>query len=1121
MNHLADLPDSLRPRTVYLADMPAPRRVEVPENAGQTALLPIWRDESGEPILDPQGQPIILGDGGKSHFTNFTSDDGLALDAVSCSMLDRFGNIWFGTPGGGISRYDGKAFTTFTIAQGLARNSILDIIEDRAGNIWIATGGGGVSKYDGQSFVTYTTAQGLGHNFIYRMLEDSAGHIWFATKGGGVSKYDGQSFTTFTTDDGLANNVIISIAEDKAGHIWLGTKGGNITHYDGQRFRALPPTEGRPSTIVLDIAADRNGNIWFATGGGGVAKYDGQTFTTFTTAQGLGHNAVHSVLEDKNGHLWFGTFGGGVSRYDGRTFRTYTTGQELAANIIYCILEDKTGNLWFGTDGGGVSRYSGPAFTSFTTAQGLADNTIWSIAEDESGQLWFGTNGAGVSRFDGQSFRTFTYAQGLGDDVIYSIFKDKRGHLWFGTRGKGVSRYDGQTFQTFTTQQGLIENTVWSILEDEAGNIWLGTDGGGLSKFDGESFTNYKSASGMPAISSLCDSAGDLWFGTRGAGLLRFDGESFCTYTIAQGLANDLVFCIFEDKSGNIWLGTDDGLSVLPAGQGRQEREKLGSSSPKGQADGPLFRTFTTADGLADNFVTHVLQLPDGRMAVGTNLGITLFNTADNCTRLTDIASYNSQTGYPVKDVNVGQNCMFLDSQGTIWAGTGSNKTGLVRFDVAALPDNKLPPAVVIQSIRIENEPICWHQLPPKGKNEYRRDSSTILFQAYLAYNKTLSAAQKDSMVSRFGDIQFDGITPFYPLPENLVLPYEHNQISFEFAAIDTYKPFLVNYQYKLDGYDRGWSPISNRSSASFGNIHEGTYTFVLKAQAANGTWTAPVTYTFRVLPPWYRTWWAYTIYVALFVLSIGVFSKWRERTLKAEKEKLERTVEERTEELVQQNIIVEKEKKRSDELLLNILPEEVAEELKAKGSAEAKYYDEVTVLFTDFIDFTQLSEKLVPKDLVAEINACFSAFDLIMQRHGVEKIKTVGDAYMAVGGLPTANATHATDVVNAALDIQAFMRDHKANKRSAGEPFFEVRIGAHTGPVVAGIVGIKKFQYDIWGDTVNTASRMESSAEAGKINISGTTYALVSTAFACTYRGKVQAKGKGEIDMYFVEGRS
>lgn len=219
-----------------------------------------------------------------------------------------------------------------------------------------------------------------------------------------------------------------------------------------------------------------------------------------------------------------------------------------------------------------------------------------------------------------------------------------------------------------------------------------------------------------------------------------------------------------------------------------------------------------------------------------------------------------------------------------------------------------------------------------------------------------------------------------------------------------------------------------------------------------------------------------------------------------------------------QQKRIIEREKKRSDELLLNILPAETAEELKATGTARAKDFEEVTVMFTDFKNFTALSEKLEAQELVNDLHYCFSAFDDIIGKYRVEKIKTIGDSYMCAGGLPVPNQTHAEDMVKAAIEIHNFVQQETEKRKAVGKTFFEMRIGIHTGPVVAGIVGTQKFAYDIWGDTVNIAARMESSGEVGKINISETTYALVKNQFSCTHRGKVEAKNKGEIDMYFLE---
>ena len=216
--------------------------------------------------------------------------------------------------------------------------------------------------------------------------------------------------------------------------------------------------------------------------------------------------------------------------------------------------------------------------------------------------------------------------------------------------------------------------------------------------------------------------------------------------------------------------------------------------------------------------------------------------------------------------------------------------------------------------------------------------------------------------------------------------------------------------------------------------------------------------------------------------------------------------------------VVVVKGKKRSEELLLNILPFETAQELKKKGYAETKNFESATVLFTDFKGFTTISELLSPKELITEIDTCFKGIDRIMEKYQIEKIKTIGDAYMAAGGLPNKNTSHPLDVVMAAQEILLLIEGLKQERIEKNLPYFDIRIGVHTGPVIAGIVGFKKFSYDIWGDTVNIASRMESSGEINKINVSGATYECIKEHYQCTYRGKIEAKNKGKIDMYFVD---
>ncbi len=399
-------------------------------------------------------------------------------------------------------------------------------------------------------------------------------------------------------------------------------------------------------------------------------------------------------------------------------------------------------------------------------------------------------------------------------------------------------------------------------------------------------------------------------------------------------------------------------------------------------------------------------------------------------------------------------------SDGDIYVSTG---IGCLRFDPNQVPDPVSPGEVLFTTLLVESE----------------------------------SGETKQSLL---------GIKEFQ-------ISYRENFVEIDFAPLNFDLDGKINYEYMLDGGSGVWVDIKQETKVSFLDIPHGDYELKVRGRNDWDEYGPVSSISFQVSPPWWFSKIAIFGYSFLLVLVVLLYNRFRTTQLLRRQKKLELIVEERTEQITL-------ERDRSESLLLNILPSEIAEELKHNGQAQAKKINHVTVLFTDFKGFTKYSEKVSPESLVRDLHESFTAFDEIMVKHGVEKIKTIGDAYMAAGGLPTPNETHAQDVLAAAFEIRDFIEAGKAKKIANGLPYFEIRIGIHTGPVVAGIVGVKKFSYDIWGDTVNTASRMESSGHEGRVNISQTTYELVKdlSNYRFESRGKITAKGKGELEMFFVE---
>jgi adenylate cyclase len=317
--------------------------------------------------------------------------------------------------------------------------------------------------------------------------------------------------------------------------------------------------------------------------------------------------------------------------------------------------------------------------------------------------------------------------------------------------------------------------------------------------------------------------------------------------------------------------------------------------------------------------------------------------------------------------------------------------------------------------------------------------------------------------------------------------------------------------QYRIASIEKEKSKISKALSATGDSLENATF----EAQAASARAMAEEEKSKRTQTQLY---FSYGGIALLLIFSSVLFSLFRSRNI-ANKRLAEQNIKikKQADELEQRGKELHIEKEKSEKLLLNILPAKVAEELKEKNYAAPRSYEMVTVLFTDFKGFTSIAEKMSPEEIIRELNTIFSEFDRICKEYNLEKIKTIGDAYMCAGGIPEPNTTNHLDAIKAALEMQQYMKVLADKKQARGENYFELRLGINTGPIVAGVVGESKFAYDIWGDTVNLASRMESAGEVGMVNISNNTYELVKDNFDCTYRGRISVKNKGEVEMYFV----
>jgi class 3 adenylate cyclase/streptogramin lyase len=678
--------------------------------------------------------------------------------------------------------------------------------------------------------------------------------------------------------------------------------------------------------------------------------------------------------------------------------------------------------------------------------------------------------------------------------------EDDKGNVWIGTEGGGMCYFDKKLghFRIFrhdpSNVHSLGSDEVYSLEFDHAGRLWIGTSNGlnfiepGSNQIERYAFPE-RNFNSQTIIQLYVDSRGFLWISWSLEGITRLNIETgeLKNYWRHPDSGFGDVSCIMEDFMGQMWFGSrTSGLCKLNILQNKATYFKsesspsthLGSNSiyalhqdSKGriwigtrgagldlillQEDGTQqFKSFTTAQGLTDNWVYGINEDDKGNIWITSSEGLSIIKS--NSSEIQSLKLISANQGAFHKGEHSG--LLYLGSEG---------------FDFFAPESMQLPPP-----------------------------SSHMVVNNIKKYNREQRTGIPEPIPGLF-------------TKEEIELSYKDNIVEIDFLNISYDSQNERAYAYMMENFNKEWIHIGTQRSITFTGLPPGNYHFKVRPVLPSGQLGAGMAgIRMHIAPPWYFNSITKIMYLLLFIALIFGYIHLRTKSLKTRQRQLELVVEERTQQLKLKNEEVTQQRERSDALLLNILPRDVAEELKTAGRTSPVKYDDVSVLFADFKEFTNIVATIPGTKLVEELDDLFERFDEIMEEEGLEKIQTIGDAYLAVSGLPKTAPDHAQRCVKAAIRMISYLD----NRNLVSSLKWKIRIGIHSGPVIAGIVGKKKFSYNIFGDTVNIAARIQTKSEEGRINVSAYTHELLKGKYSFTYRGKIDAKGKGEIDMYFVD---
>jgi len=964
-------------------------------------------------------------------------------------------------------------------------------------------------------------------------------------------------------------NKNLSITQDTNGIIILGNSNG-ILQYNGSQWN-LTETNGLPVVAQNnkgDILVGRNGDI-------GVLKYKRTKaeiisifdslsvkniyekvdqivpvgkkiyFTTDTQLYSLTQFGISAIVKHpdinifKHNGLFVFLEGKGLYKLMDNELTQLFKAEQIDGKVQCLIGWNK--QILFSTSESILYtiKDNNPAKLSAEAKNYLLRHSISDIVKIDSNLLAIGTYSGGIVLLDKnlKIINVLNKNTNLFDAQINKLFRDKNFNLW-ALHNDGLSRIELSTGISYFSAKNGIEGNVHSIKKHN-NLLYLATSRGiyYMEKNDDNHFQTiqFKKIKGLKANCYKFHVFDDklITISDKGAYTIK-NGKAFLfnnkfkgSFTTSHNFRSKKEYFIIGDNRGLFLVEYANGLFIH---KGRFPKINQHVTSIAEDEEGHLwvsikrkgiYRISSFSDNLKQIEYKYyppetILEKKTAWIELYPTSNGILFSTSEGLYRFNNkedtfykdtilAKDYKNKWVFPIVE----------DDEGNLWFNVVSKNNNSKNKLIVKKKNKNKPQKTIhlslnriknfyIKTIKPENENIVWFG----GPDGVVRIDFNQLKQERTSFTTLISEVNIDK----------DSVLAYHIKNNNQYnapkINHSYNNLRFEFTATHFISEKEILFSTFLEGYDDNWSKWSTQNFKEYTNLSRGKYTFKVKTKDIYGNISKPATYRFSIKPPVYKTWYAYLIYFVFIGLLLFILFKWRAYFYAKEKFKLENIISERTE-----DVLLQKEK--TDRLIERLLPRETVSELKSGRKAGPYHYNMVTVLFGDIQGFTKITEnleKVNATQLLDKLDKFFLEFDSIVEKHNIEKIKTIGDAYMCAGGIPDENHTNPIEVVVAAMEMQNYMKQLKQETDEISN-IWDLRIGIDTGPIIAGVIGRSKANYDIWGSTVNMASRMEASGNPGKINITGNTYMLVNDFFICKYRGKMPVKNKGEIDMYFIEG--